>query len=406
MERSRLDDAIKDFDHALALEPKNADALANRGLAHLWKGETEAAKQDLDAAAALNPRHAVVYRARGLLAQRSGLWREAVAAYTTSLEIDPNNSFALARRSQAHHALNEDEAALADSALVLKQTPGASDMRLLRANIFKSMGKDEEAATEARALVEANPDDSLALVTAAGIDAAVHREAEAMRLFERALAIKPEPYIYFNRAVRRPKDDIAGRRADLDAALKLDPAFTPAATVKADMLVKAGDLPAALATFTAALAKNPDDLSLHVGRGIALARSGDMTKSEADFAVIRGKDIDPQVANDICWRKATAGLALESALADCDRALAKAPGFYAFLDSRALVLLRLGRIDEAIGVYDQVLAKQPRETSSLYGRAIAWSRKGDKAKAEADAAAAAKIDPNVRERFEGYGLSL
>jgi tetratricopeptide (TPR) repeat protein len=99
-------------------------------------------------------------------------------------------------------------------------------------------------------------------------------------------------------------------------------------------------------------------------------------------------------------------VALESALADCNAALAKAPDMAGYLDSRGLVLLRLGRIDDAIADYDQALAKSPNTPSALFGRAIAWARKGDRAKAESDAAAAAKVDPDIRAEFERYGVKL
>jgi tetratricopeptide (TPR) repeat protein len=71
-----------------------------------------------------------------------------------------------------------------------------------------------------------------------------------------------------------------------------------------------------------------------------------------------------------------------------------------------LVLLRLGRVDDAIADYDRALAKNSRMSASLFGRAVAWSRKGDKPKSERDAAAALKIDRNIGEDFARYGVPL
>jgi tetratricopeptide (TPR) repeat protein len=70
------------------------------------------------------------------------------------------------------------------------------------------------------------------------------------------------------------------------------------------------------------------------------------------------------------------------------------------------VLLRLGRLDEAITEYSRVLAKAPHMADSLYGRALAWARKGEGAKAKADAAAALEADPVVADRFADYGLTM
>ena len=87
-------------------------------------------------------------------------------------------------------------------------------------------------------------------------------------------------------------------------------------------------------------------------------------------------------------------------------ALAKAPHATGYLDSRGLILLRLGRLDDAIADYNWALAKNPNMPSSLFGRAIAWARKDDRAKFESDAAAAAKSDPDIRADFERYGVKL
>jgi len=172
------------------------------------------------------------------------------------------------------------------------------------------------------------------------------------------------------------------------------------------LLSETGDHAGAIATTTAALAKAPGDLWLLVARGVAYAKAGDPARAEKDFAAARSKAVEPEQLNDICWTKATAGVMLDSALADCDAALIKAPDAAPILDSRAFVLLRLGRLDDAIGTYDRALAKYPRLAPSLFGRSIAWSRKGDKAKSDADASAALKIDPDVKDRFERYGIKL
>lgn len=402
----RFDDAIRDFDKALSLEPRNALALADRGIARVWKGDLAAASSDLNAAIAIDPKNPVVFRARGLMAQRRGAWRDSVAAYTLALELEPLNAFALGHRAEAASAAGDSEAALRDAAAAIKQQPAWIDLYLLRANALRSQGKQSEALAEATAVVAANPNNGYAHVVAANIYSAFHKDAEALRAYEQAIALKPEAYIYLNRSARRPKADVAGRRADLEAALKLDPGSTQAIAQKADLQVESGDVAGAISTYSSALTKSPDDLTLLVGRGIAYARLGDAAHADTDFLRARDKATEPSILNNMCWAKATAGVALESALSDCDAALAKLADVPGYLDSRGLVLLRLGRIDAAIADYDRALEKTPNIPSSLFGRAVAWARKGDRAKSESDAAAAEKIDPGIRAAFERYGVKL
>ncbi|HWU02088.1 MAG TPA: tetratricopeptide repeat protein [Novosphingobium sp.] len=402
----RLDDAIKDYDKALSLEPKNAMVLAARGMARAWKGDLEAASSDLNAAFAINPKNVVVFRARGLIAQQKGAWREAIAAYTSALQLEPSSGFALGYRAKAARAVGDNEAALRDAAAAIKQQPAWIELYLLRANVLRSQGKESEALAEATAVTAANPDNSYAHVVAANIYSAFHKDAEAMRAYDKAIAVKPEAYIYLNRSLRRPKADVAGRRADLEAALKLEPDFTEAIARKADLQADGGDLAGAISTYSSALTKSPDDPTLLVGRGIAYARSGDADHADTDFQRARKKATEPVILNKMCWAKATAGVALNSALSDCTAALAKAPDAVGFLDSRGLVFLRLGRLDDAIADYNRALGKNPNMPSSLFGRAVAWARKGDRVKSESDAASAEKTDPDVRADFERYGIKL
>jgi tetratricopeptide (TPR) repeat protein len=406
LDQREYDKAIADFDKAHSLDPTGEWPLANRGIARVWKRDFAAAASDLDAAAKINPKNVVVFRARGMMAQQKGAWQDAIAAYTSALKLEPASSFTLGHRAEAARAVGDYESALRDAAAAIKQQPGWIELYLLRANVLRSQGKQVEALAEATAVTTANPDNSYAHVVAANIYSAFRKDAEAMRSYDRAIALKPEAYIYLNRSLRRPKTDIAGRRADLDAALKLEPDFTAATAEKATLQADSGDLPGAISTYSSALAKSPDELTLLMGRGIAYARSGDAAHADADFQRARGKASEPVIFNNMCWAKATAGVALESALADCNAALAKAPDVAGYLDSRGLVLLRLGRLDDAIADYDRALAKSPNIPSSLFGRAVAWRRKADRARSDSDAAAAAKIDPDIRAEFERYGVKL
>jgi hypothetical protein len=70
-----------------------------------------------------------------------------------------------------------------------------------------------------------------------------------------------------------------------------------------------------------------------------------------------------------------------------------------------MVLLRMGKIDEALAVYNNAIAKNSG-SASFMGRALVHARKGDKASAEADRAAAILLDPDAEVRFAEYGLTL
>jgi Flp pilus assembly protein TadD len=56
-------------------------------------------------------------------------------------------------------------------------------------------------------------------------------------------------------------------------------------------------------------------------------------------------------------------------------------------------------------LYDRAIAKKIGSASYM-GRAIAYSRKGDRARADADRAEAIRLDPDAETRFAEFGLKL
>jgi tetratricopeptide (TPR) repeat protein len=401
----RYDEAIADFNRASAIDPTNEWAIANRAMANVWKQDRDAATKDLETAAKINPQNPVISRARGLLAQQKGDAAAAISAYSESLKAEPGNGFTLGHRAQANMMAGNLDAALTDAAAALTLQPKWIDLYLLRANIYRRRGDLKATALEADQAISKNPDDAHAYVVAANIYSVTNRDADAMKAFDRAIAIKPEAYIYLNRGLRRPRKDLAGRNADIDAALDLDPKNAEALVAKAQLQEEGNNFIGAIANYTDALANSAKDSSLLVSRGIAYARSGDTDRAEADFSAARKNASDPVIFNSMCWSKATAGVSLESGLSDCNEALKGRPDEASFLDSRGLVLLRLGRNDEAIADYDRALAKNLNIPSSLWGRSIAWARNGNLAKAKADEDAALKIAPNIKADFDRYGIT-
>jgi tetratricopeptide (TPR) repeat protein len=405
LDGDHADEAMADINQALSRQPHSAAALALRAIAHLLKDEEAAARADLTAAAAIEPHNTFVLRAGGMLALQSGSNAEAITQFTQALVDAPQDTFLLTARAQAYFNTRDDDRALADADAVARVGQPSPDLRLLRANVYLRRGDQAHAGAEADALARDPDAGAYGHVLAARIYANVHRQDEAMSEFDRALAIGPEAYMYVNRAGIRPETDAAGRLADADAALRLDPQMTEALEIKASVFERQHNYPDAIAQLSQAMHVAPDDAGLMARRGLAYARSGNATLAEADFANARAHANEASDLNLICWDRGVANIGLEAALSACEASLALRPDSANTLDSKGLVLLRMGRSDEAIAVYTRALTLVPRYASSLYGRGLAADRKGDHARANADFAAALAIDPDVRTRFEGYGLS-
>ena len=405
LDRERYDEAIADYSKAAVLEPKEYWPLANRGLAFARKGDMAAAERDWAAAEQIAPQNPFVASRRGWVAAEHNRPKDAVAAYTKVIELTPTDPAPLYARASAYRKLANYDAALADAAKIKSIAPKDVDAYLLRANILREMGKLDGMLAEADALVKTFGTEPYAYAAAAALKIAGGQTAEAMKLYNRGIAIKPEGYLYINRAMARPVTDVAGRRADLDAALLIDPSGAEALERKVNLELKAGNTDAALAAIDKALASDPTNIHSVLIRGLTRMKMGQQAQGDADWAAVRTKRTSAVELNDLCWATATAGVGLNAALSACDAALAKQPDAAALLDSRAFTLLRMGRLNEAIADYDRALKAAPTQSSSLWGRSIAWSKKGDRARSDADAAAAIKVEPNVESRFAEFGVS-
>jgi tetratricopeptide (TPR) repeat protein len=85
------------------------------------------------------------------------------------------------------------------------------------------------------------------------------------------------------------------------------------------------------------------------------------------------------------------GQQLQQALSDCSESLRIRPIDAETLDSRGFLYLKLDRLDDAIVDFNAALEINSKLASSIYGRGLAKLKKGDRAAADADMAAAKAI---------------
>ena len=108
--------------------------------------------------------------------------------------------------------------------------------------------------------------------------------------------------------------------------------------------------------------------------------------------------------NSRCWYQALRNMALDVALADCNKAIELASDPATYLDSRALVHFRAGRFEQARADYEAALASSPEMSSSLFMAGIVAAKLGDKAKSAALLRAARTVNPNIDHFYLHYGI--
>jgi tetratricopeptide (TPR) repeat protein len=98
--------AIADFDKALALKPDDPDALNDRGVAHLARGDLEHAFTDFSRAILLQP-DCEAYSNRGLVRQSQGDLKHALEDYLEALRLKPDDTRVIGLRDAALKAISE-----------------------------------------------------------------------------------------------------------------------------------------------------------------------------------------------------------------------------------------------------------------------------------------------------------
>jgi tetratricopeptide (TPR) repeat protein/predicted aspartyl protease len=226
----------------------------------------------------------------------------------------------------------------------------------------------------------------------------------------RAIELEPDnPAYYRARAIAR----LGARQpllamADLDAALKRQPNDVETLMRRGELHLSMHNPERATDDFEAAIKLAPDNPALPAEVGTAYARADlfepAMRQLDAWIAAHPKSEDLPRVLAARCWTRAAWGKELPAALADCDAAMRR-DKTSEVMATRGLVLLRMGRLDEAIVQYTAAIKAQPQAAPALYGRGLAQLQKGAKAEGEADIAAAAAIAPGLAAEYRRLGLA-
>jgi tetratricopeptide (TPR) repeat protein len=323
----------------------------------------------LDAAIAKAPDDAKAVKARGEVRLAKDDYASAQADYDHAVDLDPADIDALLGQGRVALADGRASDAVISFSVALRLDPANVTGLWGRATAYYQIGRYDRALADYRAMKTAAPDMTAGPSGELRSLYKLDRLPEARTLIEAMLAKTPTDRTALNSLVWLAKLE--------------------------------GKPQTALPALDGAVEASADSSDLYALRGRARVRAGDEVGARADFATLRTLAAgDPVLLNNLCWAEGLAAFDLETALADCDLAIAGAEEA-GFIDSRALILLHLGRYAEARAAYDQALAAEPNQTSSRYGRGLARLALGDTAGQE-DLAKAQARSRDVADNFGAF----
>jgi predicted aspartyl protease/tetratricopeptide (TPR) repeat protein len=214
----------------------------------------------------------------------------------------------------------------------------------------------------------------------ANIQLQMHHESAALDDLNRAIALDAglmDAYIARSRVYAGEKKAVEAL-ADLDAADKLAPAHSQIRLALADLYMFLESPGGAIRQWDLWIDSHPEDA--HFVRALALR----------------------------CFAKAMQNRNLDSALSDCNRAMALAnmrnPDEAWLIANRGFVRLRQGASDKALSDFNDALKLQPNNAGALYGRGVALMKTSKAKQGQADIDAAEKLDQTIKERMQHYGV--
>lgn len=117
------DNAISDFEMAISLDPRDADAYWNRGRAWFAKKEYDKAIRDYDEAVRLKPKDMMAYFLRGAAWFSKKDYDRAIKDLDQAIRLDPKDRSAFATRALARRLKKDHDKAAEDYAEAIRLAP-------------------------------------------------------------------------------------------------------------------------------------------------------------------------------------------------------------------------------------------------------------------------------------------
>jgi tetratricopeptide (TPR) repeat protein len=209
---------------------------------------------------------------------------EAAACYSTCIALRPDFAWTWYNRGLAYYKLNEQKKAVADLDRALALKPDLADAYLFRALAREGLHDYGGAVRDyTRALDHGSSVTQVYFLRAVAREkAGDHEGAKGDR--EEGFRRTPEDEgSWIARGMARLPQDPKGALADIETAVKLNPrslaALQSKAHVLADWLHRDRDV---VTTLDRAVALYPENVLPRAGRGVSLARLGELDRALAD----------------------------------------------------------------------------------------------------------------------------
>jgi predicted O-linked N-acetylglucosamine transferase (SPINDLY family) len=193
----RLQEAVKNYDRALALDPGYAEAYYNRGDALLALKRPDAALESYVTAIRLRPDYAEAHYSRGIALHELGRVNEALESYARAIAIHPRFADAYYNQGIALHELRRWEEAARSYRGAIQIREGFAQAYNNLGTVLRDLGQTDGALDCFAKALTINPALGEAHLNLGQTLATLKRLEESLASYEQALRLMPDqPWLY------------------------------------------------------------------------------------------------------------------------------------------------------------------------------------------------------------------
>lgn len=359
----RYAQALADLDEIIAAKADQPADWWRHGRALAGLERYQEALSDYEKANRLLPNDSEILESLANLRQQLQQFGEAALDFGVLVARFPEVPVYRGERGWAYYNTGLYDLALDDYGEAIAMAPKTASFWNERALTYEQIGDFDKALSDYGNALSLAPDDPVMLTNRGRLLRGNGRTAEALKDFDAALAIDKTPNAYFERALLfLATDELPKAETDVAEALKLGGSVASAEYIRGRLAAEHDDYDAAIGHYDKSIALNDDGNAAIYWRAVAHMSLG----------------------ND---QQALAGLTASMSIWPDDTSIR--------ID-RNDELIELGRYDEAIGDFDQMLAQDEKSIDALIGRSRAHSFAEHWPQAIADAEQALVLDPKSR----------
>jgi tetratricopeptide (TPR) repeat protein len=159
-QKDDCDRAIQDYSKAIQLVPNYAWAYGTRGAAYSMKGEYDRAIQDYSKAIALNPQDAIAYTNRGTAYYEKDDYDRAIQDYSKAIALNPQYAVAYASRGVAYRMKDDYDRAIQDYSKAIDLYPQNAFAYANRGEAYSTKGDYDRAIADYNQALKLDPNDA------------------------------------------------------------------------------------------------------------------------------------------------------------------------------------------------------------------------------------------------------